>query len=500
MILCTYKGLGVRYRDGREYCFNRLSGADELLGREMTTMVEDNDGSLWLATNNNGIVHVTGDMERPESLQCKNYCMENGLLPVNTPLCFLLDRSGRIWVGTEGSGLCLYDVQNDCFKSVHKEFNLPGDMVGSMQEDNSGNLWLGTNQGLAKLTISGKEKGRVRIFTVADGLADNFFNQNASFYREGTFYFGCSRGIVTFNSEVVEEKQADISLCITDILVDGRPLEQMPDKNRKEITPFTPDFTDRLVIPASYSHFTICFASLTYNRPQQNKYAYRLQGFDADWHYVDASSRTAYYSKLPAGEYVFQLRATNENGDWGDVREMEISIEPPFWATWWAYFIYVLLAILFMVLIWWEIRRRLLLRNRKFLQEGETDKVHHLKLQFFTNIPSDEEKFLQDAVACVNRHLDDPGFDVPQFVDEMATSRTTLHKKLKSLTGLNTTGFVRSIRLKAACRMMDENPNIRISELAYKIGFNDPKYFSICFKKEFGMQPTEYSMKSGKNA
>ena len=498
--LCTYKGLGVRYRDGREYCFNRLSGADELLGREMTTMVEDNDGSLWLATNNNGIVHVTGDMERPESLQCKNYCMENGLLPVNTPLCFLLDRSGRIWVGTEGSGLCLYDVQNDCFKSVHKEFNLPGDMVGSMQEDNSGNLWLGTNQGLAKLTISGKEKGRVRIFTVADGLADNFFNQNASFYRDGTFYFGCSRGIVTFNSEVVEEKHADISLCITDILVDGRPLEQMSDKKRKEITPFTSDFTDRLVIPASYSHFTICFASLTYNRPQQNKYAYRLQGFDADWHYVDASSRTAYYSKLPAGEYVFQLRATNENGDWGDVREMEIIIEPPFWATWWAYFIYVLLAILFMVLIWWEIRRRLLLRNRKFLQEGETDKVHHLKLQFFTNIPSDEEKFLQDAVACVNRHLDDPGFDVPQFVDEMATSRTTLHKKLKSLTGLNTTGFVRSIRLKAACRMMDENPNIRISELAYKVGFNDPKYFSICFKKEFGMQPTEYSMKSGKNA
>lgn len=498
--LCTYKGLGVRYRDGREYCFNRLSRADELLGREMTTMVEDNDGSLWLATNNNGIVHVTGDMERPESLQCKNYCMENGLLSVNTPLCFLLDRSGRIWVGTEGSGLCLYDVQNDCFKSVHKEFNLPGDMVGSMQEDNSGNLWLGTNQGLAKLTISGKEKGRVRIFTVADGLADNFFNQNASFYRDGTFYFGCSRGIVTFNSEVVEEKHADISLCITDILVDGRSLEQMSDKKRKEITPFTSDFTDRLVIPASYSHFTICFASLTYNRPQQNKYAYRLQGFDADWHYVDASSRTAYYSKLPAGEYVFQLRATNENGDWGDVREMEIIIEPPFWATWWAYFIYVLLAILFMVLIWWEIRRRLLLRNRRFLQEGETDKVHHLKLQFFTNIPSDEEKFLQDAVACVNRHLDDPDFDVPQFVDEMATSRTTLHKKLKSLTGLNTTGFVRSIRLKAACRMMDENPNFRISELAYKVGFNDPKYFSICFKKEFGMQPTEYSMKSGKNA
>ena len=86
--------------------------------------MEDNDGSLWLATNN-GIVHVTGNMEQPETLHCQNYCMENKLLPVNTPLCFLLDKSGRIWVGTEGSGLCLYNVQDDCFESVHQAYNLP---------------------------------------------------------------------------------------------------------------------------------------------------------------------------------------------------------------------------------------------------------------------------------------------------------------------------------------------------------------------------------------
>ncbi|MCD8167228.1 MAG: response regulator [Bacteroides sp.] len=103
-----------------------------------------------------------------------------------------------------------------------------------------------------------------------------------------------------------------------------------------------------------------------------------------------------------------------------------------------------------------------------------------------------DEKFLQDAIDCVNRHLSDPQFDIPQFTSEMATSRTTLHKKLKSLTGLNTTSFVRNIRLKAACKIMDENRTIRISDLAYAVGFNDPKYFSICFRKEFGLQPTEY--------
>lgn len=497
--LGTYKGVGVRYKDGREYCFSRMPGIDALLSKEITCIMEDNDGSLWLATNNNGIVHVTGNMEQPETLHCQNYCMENKLLPVNTPLCFLLDKSGRIWVGTEGSGLCLYNVQDDCFESVHQAYNLPGDMVGSMEEDNHGNLWLGTNQGLARLTITGEEKGRVRTFTVADGLADNFFNQNASFYRNGTFYFGCSRGIVTFDSEMMKEKHSDISLRITDILIDGKSLEQIPEQQKSKISSFTADYTKTLIIPSAYTNFTIRFASLTYNQPQLNKYAYRLQGFDTDWHYVNAANRNAYYSQLPAGEYVFELRATNENGDWGEMRTMEILIEPPFWATWWAYLIYALLTASFLGLIWWEIRRRLMLRNRKYLQKGETDKVHHIKLQFFSNITSDDEKFLQDAIDCVNRHLDDPEFDVTQFVNEMATSRTTLHKKMKSLTGLNTTSFVRSIRLKAACKIMDENKNIRISDLAYKVGFNDPKYFSICFKKEFGMQPTEYSMKSAKN-
>ncbi|MBQ3875430.1 MAG: AraC family transcriptional regulator, partial [Bacteroidaceae bacterium] len=94
-------------------------------------------------------------------------------------------------------------------------------------------------------------------------------------------------------------------------------------------------------------------------------------------------------------------------------------------------------------------------------------------------------KFLSDAIACVNKQLNNSDFDVTQFCAEMATSRTTLYKKLRSLTGLTTTAFIRNIRLKAACKIMEENTNIRISDLAYTVGFNDPKYFSICFKKEF---------------
>ena len=102
-----------------------------------------------------------------------------------------------------------------------------------------------------------------------------------------------------------------------------------------------------------------------------------------------------------------------------------------------------------------------------------------------------DEVFLQRAVDCVNNHLDDSDFGIPCLVEELGTSRTTLHTRLKALTGLNATGFVRSVRLKAARRLIEENPAIRISDLAYRVGFNDPKYFSNCFKKEFGVYPSE---------
>ena len=109
------------------------------------------------------------------------------------------------------------------------------------------------------------------------------------------------------------------------------------------------------------------------------------------------------------------------------------------------------------------------------------------------NYTSLDEDFIQRAINCVNNHLEDPNFDQAQFADEMLTSKSTLYKKLKSLAGLNTSSFIRNVRLKAACRIMEEKGiNIRVSELAYAVGFNDPKYFSSCFKKEFGMLPSEY--------
>ena len=108
------------------------------------------------------------------------------------------------------------------------------------------------------------------------------------------------------------------------------------------------------------------------------------------------------------------------------------------------------------------------------------------------NYTSVDEDFLQRAIDCVNRHLDEPEFDQARLLEEMHMAKSTFFRKLKSLTGLSYVSFIRNIRMKAACRIMEEQKHIRISELAYAVGYNDPRYFSNSFKKEFGMLPSEY--------
>lgn len=110
---------------------------------------------------------------------------------------------------------------------------------------------------------------------------------------------------------------------------------------------------------------------------------------------------------------------------------------------------------------------------------------------------SQDEEFLRKAVECVNAHLSDLEFDTSMFVQEMQMSRSTLSEKLKQLTDMTPLAFISSIRLQAAFRLLEKKKKIRVSELAYSVGFNDPKYFSQCFKKKFGFLPKEYIINQG---
>ena len=108
------------------------------------------------------------------------------------------------------------------------------------------------------------------------------------------------------------------------------------------------------------------------------------------------------------------------------------------------------------------------------------------------DITDSEETFLRSCIAVVQKHISDIDFDLAAFANEVHTSKSSLYKRLKAASGVTTTTFIRTIRMKTAAEILDKDPGIRISELAYKVGYNDPKYFSSCFKQDYGMLPSEY--------
>lgn len=108
-------------------------------------------------------------------------------------------------------------------------------------------------------------------------------------------------------------------------------------------------------------------------------------------------------------------------------------------------------------------------------------------------INSSDEEFLRKALDCINRNLDNANYDQQQFIIDMGISKSTCFRKLKSLTGMGFASIIRDVRMNAACRILKEKRGIRVSELAYAVGYSDPRYFSTCFKKEFGMMPSEFA-------
>ncbi|MBR4919959.1 MAG: response regulator [Prevotella sp.] len=128
-------------------------------------------------------------------------------------------------------------------------------------------------------------------------------------------------------------------------------------------------------------------------------------------------------------------------------------------------------------------------RIRQIFQERSTEEnIEEIKATAST----EDNEFIQRAIQCLEEHLDDSDYDRDAFARDMGASASTLYNKLRAMTGMNVSGFIRNYRIKVACRMAKEQHGLRVSDIAYRVGFKDPKYFATSFKKETGMQPSEY--------
>lgn len=357
-----------------------------------TAIAEDSAGILWTGTANGGIVRISGNPGRSSDLRFAEYAPSNGKLNTTNVLCLFIDSRQRIWVGTEGGGLNLFDPLQDGFEPVHQRMQLPGDAIYSIQEDRQGNLWMATQAGLVRLTVGASpDSATYRLYTVADGLLNSPYSQNAAFTDiNGEMFFAGQNGFNSFFPDRMIDEESFPPIVLTDIKIHNRSWSAFSHREQAEISPLAPAFSEHCTLNYLRNNFNIEFAALSYGNPLQIKYAYKLEGFDKEWRYTDASRRFAYYNNLKPGNYTFQVAATNSNGIWNpQKRTLQVLILPPPWLSWWAYLLYFLLTAGVIYALVRFSRHRMKLQNALHLAELEQAKIqemNHLKLQFFTNI------------------------------------------------------------------------------------------------------------------
>jgi signal transduction histidine kinase/ligand-binding sensor domain-containing protein/DNA-binding response OmpR family regulator len=356
---------------------------------------EENEKTVWLATEQGGVFKVNKNPLTSEIIDFERYSVANGKLNNDDVQYIYKDSRGRIWAGSEGGGLSLYDKKQDVFVSKQQEYNIPGDIVYNIVEDDNGDLWMGTNAGLVVLKFP-KEASKsstviCRIYTIADGLQNNSFHRNAVFKTaDGVLYFGGQKGYNRFYPPELYERNRVFPVVITDIKIFNKSLESFDEKLRHKISGNAPGYTAKIVLPYNYNNFSIEFAALNYSNSMQTKYAYRLAGFEKEWQQTDAKRRFAFYNNLPGGTYFFHLQSPDENGVWNETgTPLEVVVLPPPWFAWWAFLIY---AVLIAAAVYYGMKiakGKLLLKNTirvKDLEKQKTEELNHAKLQFFTNI------------------------------------------------------------------------------------------------------------------
>ncbi|MBD2705423.1 response regulator [Spirosoma sp. BT702] len=361
----------------------------------ITELVVD-EQELWLASQVGGLWRL--DRRNGEVRQFVNRPGDATSLSSNSLYCLSADPAdaNRLWIGTFGSGLCLFDKQTGRFRRFTQANGLPNNVVYSALPDRYGYLWVGTNKGLCRMN---RRTFTTQTFTRDDGIMADEFNRNHYVqFPEGNILMGGLEGFTLFNPRQIGQDTFEPRVELTQLQVNNQLIQPdlpAPDgsdtttsANRSLLDTLPIQATDQLILAHNQNYLTVQFAALQFNRPAKNRYRYRLQGLEDTW--KETTRPEAIYTNLPPGDYALMLNASNTSGHWSRyVRKLAITIQPPFWATWWAIALYFLIGL---SLAWGLLQvylNRIRLKQTVQLRQQEADQlraVDTLKNNFFTNI------------------------------------------------------------------------------------------------------------------
>lgn len=429
---------------------------------------------------------------------------------------FFQTQDGTIWIGSNGDGI--YRMRGSVPDSASVQCftvadGLANNGVMGLAEDNHGLLWIATNDGLSCMN---PQTTTFDNFTVADGLLSNQFYFNGLIQGDnGKLWLGSDKGLTLL--EGINPNIDDIGrLTFTALYVNNRYVTAGSDYLKEDIS-----VGKEIHLHESDRSFVFEFSALNYSSDVQGAYAYCMKGYEDEWIPLPQGEHSVRYSTLPAGHYTFEVRYIPPMGAGKEqIASVGVTVTPYFWKSWWFL---TLLFIGFVFLAYKAYKRRMrlmrdrvaeqlyrpiesalkdskepellqtriqkILQNERLYQESQRQSIDKDK----SETQAKEVPFMDRIMKVMEENYANPELNVKMIADAMRMQRTEVSKQLQDNVGVTTSQFIRNYRLDLAKKMLEDNVADRnITEIAFRVGFNDPKYFTRCFSQRFGVAPSAY--------
>ncbi len=541
------KGNGLYVIDSQGRMTHHLpdkGNAYSLSSAEIYDFDEDASGNIWIATFNGGInivppanglrfIHAGNDLKQyPKKLfrkvrrithtasglviasttsglltidtehaadwgkaRIQTFCHEQGntsSLRTDDVMQTLALDDGTIYVATLGGGIqqtTLNSLQSGKPRfSWSDELNAGTGNVQSLTADKDGNIWISR-----EMVIECYQPQKQHVIRYgANSMAGDTEMAEAMSATDanGDIWLPAYNGLVTFSPQEMHTSQYSPAIAFTGLFFQGE----------RTVHPLL--YRPALTLDRHQRSLTITFAAIDYNDNYLVQYAYRMDD-NQEWNYIGSTPRIS-FSNLRPGNHTLIVRSTNSDGVWVDNdTRLDIDVTPMVWERIWVQVLFLLMVI---VLSTWafvryqrhrqhererEQRLENILRQYNELsdrQQADSSSKYSLSEPVITN---PDEEMMNQLMTYIEQHLDNEDLKIDQMADAVGMSRTVLYGKIKQLMGISPSDFLRQVRMQRAEQLIARS-KMSISEVAYAVGFSDPKYFTKCFKKQTGLTPSEY--------
>ncbi len=396
------------------------------------TICKDDNNNLWIGTSAGGLNKFSIDKKQFVQRFTHRINEDVNSISDNRVNDILISKDKKIWIAT-GRGLNRFDPDKQIFKVLDRNNGLTDENIYSIEEDNNGNIWFSSGRSIGKLDPS---TWHFREYNKFDGITAGSFNGSASLkLPSGKLIFGGVNGFNLFHPDSIKENEFSPTIVICDIKILNMSLKEYQELNHRKITGKTVNYIKELKLKHYENSISITFAALNYSLPQKNNYAYILEGFDEKWIFSN-TDRTATYTNLPPGEYIFRIKATNNDKIWSLYeKSIKIYIEPPFYKTL-LFRILSFLFVIIMMLVYIRIKTNKIKRQKEILEKVVSEKTRELMQANMYLEEKQEEIEVQNSKILsqkeeLERHKNDLEKTVKERTRELEEAKTKAEKSEK---------------------------------------------------------------------